>query len=273
MFRHFFTALAMLLLLSGLSGCAPSQRQVSMERDLAEMKRRLASVEKRTIGMGDEFTTGMEDRLSELKRRQAETQAGLDGLRVEMHSLHGRMEDMASANQQFQEEVSLIREDLGLKVAAIEDRLNEIENTMENKGNGEPDKQETAEKTTADPSELYEKGRDLIREGDQFSEARQILQNFIDDHPDHPLAVNAAYWIGEAFYGEKKYENAILQFQDIIEDHSDHNKVPDALLKQGLAFRAMDDRDNARVILEKVVEDHSDSNAAGKAQKILGDLQ
>jgi len=264
--------LGLLLLLSALGACVPSQRQLSMERDLAEMKRRLAALEKRTIGMGDEFTSGMEDRLSELGRQQAETQAGLDGLRVEMHSLRGRMEDMASTSRQFQEEVSLIREDLGLKVAAIEDRLSELENKVEEKGNQEPEKQTPPEKDHADPSDLYEKGRDLIREGDRFGEARQILQEFIDNHPDHPLAVNAAYWIGEAFYGEKKYENAILQFQDIIEGHPDHNKVPDALLKQGLAFQAMDDRDNARVILEKVVEDHPDSNAAAKAEKILADL-
>lgn len=273
MFRHLSTILGFLLLLSVLSACVPSQRQLSMERDLSEMKRRLAAVEKQTIGMGDEFTSGMEDRLSELGRQQAETQAGLDGLRVEMHSLRGRMEDMASANRQFQEEVSLIREDLGLKVAAIEDRLSEIESNVKKRENQEPEKQTQQGNNPSDPSDLYEKGRDLIREGDQFGEARQILQEFIDDHPDHPLTVNAAYWIGEAFYGEKKYENAILQFQDIIEDHSEHNKVPDALLKQGLAFRAMGDRDNARVIFEKVVDDHSDSNAAKKAQKILGDLQ
>jgi hypothetical protein len=34
------------------------------------------------------------------------------------------------------------------------------------------------------------------------------------------------YWISEAWYGEKKYENAILQFQDVIQKYGDHPSPP-----------------------------------------------
>ncbi len=264
--------LAMLLLVSVMSACMPSQRQLAMERDMAEMKRRLAAVEKQTIGMGDDFTSAIEEQLSELSRRHAETQAGLDSLRVDMQSLRGRIEDMRAANSQFQEEMALIREDLSVKVAAIENRLAEIERSaLETESGGGQAQPEAPNGGTAtsDPVELYEQGRDLVREDERFTEARETLQKFIDAHPDHRLSVNAAYWIGEAYYGEEKYENAILQFQDIIQEHPDHNKVPAALLKQGLAFRALGDASNARVILEKVVADHPNSNAAGKAKDLL----
>ncbi|MEA3464421.1 MAG: tetratricopeptide repeat protein, partial [Thermodesulfobacteriota bacterium] len=80
---------------------------------------------------------------------------------------------------------------------------------------------------------------------------------------------NAMYWIGETYYGDKKYENAILQFQDVIQQHADHPKVPAALTKQGLAFYALGDVNNAQVILQKVITNYPETPEADKAQQRL----
>ena len=79
------------------------------------------------------------------------------------------------------------------------------------------------------------------------------------------------YWVGEAFFGEKKYENAILQFQEVVQNHRSHPKAAAALLKQGLAFRALGDDKNARVILQQVVERYPNSDEAKKAKERLGE--
>ena len=115
------------MLLGSAFGCAPVDRQKALEKDLAEMKLRLEQLETSTRGMGEAFTTGTEDRLAELGRLTAEARAGLNGLRVDMQSISGRLEDGLATNRQFQEDVSLMREDVGLKVTAIEDRLSILE--------------------------------------------------------------------------------------------------------------------------------------------------
>jgi len=79
------------------------------------------------------------------------------------------------------------------------------------------------------------------------------------------------YWIGEGWYGEKKYENAILQFQDVIQKYGEHPKVAAALLKQGLAFHALGDLKNARVILQKLVDTFPLSEEAKKAKEKLAE--
>ena len=100
---------------------------------------------------------------------------------------------------------------------------------------------------------------------------RQRPQEFLQRFPQHELAVNATYWIGEAWYGERKYENAILQFQDVIQKYGDHPKVASALLKQGLAFHALGDLKNARVILQKLVDTFPLSEEAKKGKERLAE--
>ncbi|RME41643.1 MAG: tol-pal system protein YbgF, partial [Deltaproteobacteria bacterium] len=119
------------------------------------------------------------------------------------------------------------------------------------------------------PESVYQKGLDLIRAGTDFAGGRAVMTDFLKRWPDHALAVNATYWIGEAWYGEKKYENAILQFQDVIEKFGDHPKVASALLKQGLAFRALGDAGNAKAIWGKLIERFPKSPEAAKAKELM----
>jgi tol-pal system protein YbgF len=97
------------------------------------------------------------------------------------------------------------------------------------------------------------------------------METFLKRYPGHELAVNATYWVGEAYFGEKKYENAILQFQEVVQKHGSHPKAAAALLKQGLAFKALGDDKNARVILRQVVERFPKTEEAKKASERLGE--
>jgi tol-pal system protein YbgF len=116
---------------------------------------------------------------------------------------------------------------------------------------------------------LYRDALELVQKDKEFGKAREKFTAFVDQYPQHALAVNAMYWIGETLYGDKKYENAILQFQDVIQMYPQHPKLPAALLKQGLAFYALGDNRNARIILEKVVDKYPESDEAQKAKERL----
>lgn len=250
-----------LVLLGAVTGCIPTQRELRMESDLQEMKRRLAELERSVVGLKDD-RQGRE-RLDQLTRQQADLQAGLDTLRVEFQSVNGRLEDMARGRTQIKEDLSLVRDDLALKVTAMEDRLARLAEQVK-----------TPPVTAAPPETpeaLYERGLELIQKKGDFAGGRQWLQEFLQRYPKHELAVNAMYWIGEGWYGEKKYENAILQFQDVIQKYGEHPKVAAALLKQGLAFHALGDLKNARVIMQKLLDNFPLSEEAKKAKEKLAE--
>lgn len=259
-------AIPFLLLAGSIAGCIPTQRQLRMEQDLEELKRRLAQSERSVATLRQDRTDKTSERLEVLAKQQADLQSALDTLRVDLQSTKGRMEDMTETSTRIREDLSLVQNDLGLKISALEDRLGKIEETLAKQPIPPP-----AEAPAETPEALYERGLELIQKEGAFDRGREQMEIFLKRFPGHELTVNAMYWIGESYYGEKKYESAILQFQEVVQKHGNHPKVASALLKQGLAFQALGDEKNARVILQQIVERFPKSEEAKKAKEKLSE--
>jgi tol-pal system protein YbgF len=262
--RLFFILLSLFL----LSGCVPpSQNQLRMEMDLAEMKRRLAQLEVQNVETSQSEIAGGDT----LQRQTAELLAGVDNLRVEFQSVNGRMDDLGHDNRALADELQLIKDDINLQLTSLTNRVAELEDQVANpktpvlQQKSPEQKQEPA--LTAD--QLYQNALDAIRNQKNFSAGRKMLEEFVNKYPKHELYVNALYWIGEAYYGEKQYESAILQFQDVISKYSSHPKAAAAMLKQALAFNALGDGENARTTMQKVIAEYPGSTQATAAKKYL----
>jgi tol-pal system protein YbgF len=232
-----------------------------MQRDLEEMKRRLAQLEIQKMETSQAAVAG-----SDTQQRQiAELLAGLDNLRVELQSINGRIDDLGQDNRALTDELQLIKDDMGLQLTSLENRLAKLEGSGAVETSGQP----VPKQPELTPEQLYQNALELIRNEKKFAEGRKQLEEFIKKYPKHDLYVNALYWIGEAYYGEKKYEMAILQFQDVISKYPKHPKAPAAMLKQALAFNALGDGDNARTTMQKLLEAYPDSAQATAAKKYL----
>lgn len=258
-----FTLILLSLLL--LVGCMPpSQNQLRMEMDLEEMKRRLSQLEVQKVETSQSEIAG-----GDVQQRQvAELLAGLDNLRVEFQSVNGRMDDLGQDNRALADELQLIKDDMGLQLTSLTNRVADLEQQVPSQGTmAQPPEQQREPELTAE--QLYQNGLDLIRNQKNFAAGRKQLKSFVNKYPEHDLYVNALYWMGEAFYGEKQYELAILQFQDVISMYSSHPKAAAAMLKQALAFNALGDGENARTTMQKLIEEYPDSTQVTAAKKYL----
>ncbi len=256
-----------------LTGCMPpSQNQLRMEMDLEEMKRRLGQLE---IQQAETKSSGSASGDSQL-RQVAELMAGLDNLRVEFQSINGRLDDIGRENQQLVDEVQLIKEDIGLQLGSLSGRIDQLDqrtDTLAEKAAARavpasPAPPE-ADKPALTPEQTYQQALDLIRKESRFVEGREQLEQFVKTYPHHDLVVNALYWSGEALYGEKKYELAILQLQDVISKYADHPKAAAAMFKQALAFNALGDPQNARTTMQKLIEEYPGADQVENAKKFL----
>src|SRR5690606_34317546 len=88
------------------------------------------------------------------------------------------------------------------------------------------------------------------------------LRGFLATHPRHDYADNAQYWLGEAYYAQNDYRQALGEFRIVIETYPRGNKVPDALLKVGYCYQALGQTDKARAVLEQVVNLYPKSEPA-----------
>lgn len=260
--RLLLTLLGLLLLV----GCMPTESQLRMEKNLEVMKRRLNQLEvQKADAAGSRFADG-----DALQRQVAELQAGLDNLRVEFQSVNGRLDDLGRDNQQLSDELQLAKDDMGLQFNSLAARVDALEQRPVVQAPAPRPETPAAAKPTQETAEqLYQRALDKIRKDNAYVEGQKLLETFIKKYPQHDLYVNALYWIGDALYGEKKYELAILQFQDVISKYSKHPKAAAAMLKQALAFNALGDRKNARTTMQKLIDEYPDSPQVESAKRFL----
>ena len=119
-----------------------------------------------------------------------------------------------------------------------------------------------------DASAEYRAAVDLLKAG-KIEDAISALRAFLVHFPHHDYADNAQYWLGEAFYAQKDYTHALVEFRATIETYPRGNKVPDALLKVGYCYQALGQADKSRAVLEQVVNLYPKSEPATLAAKRL----
>lgn len=265
-----------------LSSCVVTQQDLQMQRDLLEMKRRLGEAERAVKELQDDTSGGVRAHVETLAGNQADFQAELDGLRVDLQSMQGRTGDQERINDELRQDLTLLRDELSLQVADHEQRLAKLDAGMAAASAAPPAVSPSPTPAVAPPvattpagesaPELYDRALKKIREEQDFNSGRELMEAFLKRYPEHDLAVNAAYWIGETYYAEKNYEQAILQFEEIIQKYGDHPKVASAMLKQALAFESTGDQATAKLLLQRVIERYPLSDEAGKAKQKLQTL-
>lgn len=92
-----------------------------------------------------------------------------------------------------------------------------------------------------------------------FEPASQQFMTFLQKYPDHVLAGNAKYWLGETFYVSGDYERAARIFAEGYKEYPQSSKTADNLLKLALSLAAMDNKTDACIALSQLQNDFSAS--------------
>lgn len=95
-----------------------------------------------------------------------------------------------------------------------------------------------------------------------------IMSELLASEPNHVLADNAQYWIGESYYGLKQYQKALIEFQKVF-SYEATDKYDDAQLMIGLCYVRMGQRDQARQAFQEFLNTYAGSEYTGVAQRYL----
>lgn len=101
------------------------------------------------------------------------------------------------------------------------------------------------------PDEQYAAAFGLLRSGD-YAAAASGMEQFVKNNPDHELAGNAVYWLGETYYVRKDYAKAATYFLDGFQKYPQSRKGPDNLLKLGMTLAALEHKKEACQALMQV---------------------
>ena len=123
----------------------------------------------------------------------------------------------------------------------------------------------------ADPAEErveYENAFNALREG-HHADSIAAFKRYLKAYPQGRFAHNAQYWMGEANYVTRNFDQALRDFQAVLDNYPNSNKIPDASLKLGYTHYELKDFAKARTSLAAVVKQFPTSKAASLAEKRL----
>jgi tol-pal system protein YbgF len=116
--------------------------------------------------------------------------------------------------------------------------------------------------------DIYLDAYQALKEG-RTGEARGKFKSLLNDYSENEYSDNARFWIGESYYKDGSYEDAILAYEELFKKNADSDKVPGAMLKQGLAFYALKEKKTGQLILEKLIEKFPDSEQQLILEKLI----
>ena len=259
-------------LLCSATGCATRGDLQSLESSTNDARRRIVRLEKEMVGVrqmaNDEIQIslqGLHKEMDTIRKGEADLQASQDTIRVDMREMSGKADDLKILVQKSMEDGKFQKEESDRRLAALEDRLAKLEKKL-------GDQQASASTpSNATPEGIYESGLAAFKAG-EMQKARDLFTRLVEQKPGHALIPNCRYWIGETYYNEKNFEQAILAFQEVIKNYPKSDKAPAALLKQGMSFKNIGDKKSARYVLNKLKDDYPQSDEAKKVKSLLKEL-
>ncbi len=108
---------------------------------------------------------------------------------------------------------------------------------------------------------IYSQAYDALKAG-SYSIAITGFKDFLTTYPTSPLAENAQYWLGEAYYVNHDYDAAAGAFRTVLKKWPESRKAPDALLKLGYTQYAQKQYPAAKATLTEVTRKYPGTDTA-----------
>jgi tol-pal system protein YbgF len=195
----------------------------------------------------------------------------IDALQAELRTMRGEVEMLQNQSEGGKNQSRSLYGDLDKRIAALE-TLGGVGAPAGSPG-GMPGSGSALPTPAPGGGEQasYETAFNALKGGD-YPKAISGFRSFVATYPESTLASNAQYWLGEAYYVTREYQNAIAAFQKVTSDWPDSRKAPDALVKVGFTQSAMGRNGDARATLEDVVRRYPGTEAAQLATERLKKL-
>ncbi len=131
-----------------------------------------------------------------------------------------------------------------------------------------PVSQPASTTTQSEEKAAYQAAFDTLKEG-RYKKAKTELKTFLAKYPSGSFSGNAQYWLGEAHYVTRNFNQGIIEFEKVLKVYPGSNKVPDAMLKLGYTFYELKQFAQAKATLQLLRERFPKATAARLAAKRL----
>jgi tol-pal system protein YbgF len=254
------------------AGCVSTQDIEGLHNQIADVQRQVGEMQTQAPSKQDvgNLETQMGKRMEALLKTEADMQVKLQSLSSHIDELQARLEETNNRLAQLSQQIATTNQELrNARTAppATAEPPADGAVVAPPPGVGVP----ARPVSTADPKALYDASyNDYLKAS--YDLAMRGFQEYVDEFPDTDLTDNATYWMGECYYRQRKFRQAISQFDQVLNRYPRSDKTASALLKKGYAFLELGERTQGVALLRQVVRQHGTSDEANLARQRLREL-
>jgi tol-pal system protein YbgF len=156
-------------------------------------------------------------------------------------------------------------------VAVNTSQTNTAGNTVNQRNQGSVGIVTPTQVAAVDPVQLqaeYQQAFNLLRQS-RYDQAIRAFQQFLALHPNDRYSDNAQYWLAEAYYVKREFEQALIEYNNVISNFPQSQKVNDALLKIGFTQYELGDMTAARESLQELIDKQPGATVTRLAEERL----
>ena len=123
----------------------------------------------------------------------------------------------------------------------------------------------------SDPAQAraaYQRALDLLKQS-QYDQSIEALRKFLLAHPRTEYADNAQYWLGEAYYANRQFGQALIEYNALLQRYPDSQKFSHAKLKLAYCYHELGQPGQAKQQLEELVQAYPGTTVAHLARDRL----
>jgi tol-pal system protein YbgF len=233
--------------------CASLGAQAALFED-DEARRAILDLRQRVEALRQQAEQRQNEENAQLRRSLLELQTQIEQMRGDLQRMTGQNEQLTRAVTEMQQ-----------RQGEIDDRLKK----------SEPSKVSVdGREFSADPREKadFEAALGIFR-GGQFAQAQTAFAEFVKRYPQSGYNASALFWLGNAQYATRNYNEAIANFRSMLSLAPDHAKAPEAVLSIANCQIELKDTRAARRTLEDLTKAYPQSEAAQAGRERLSRLR
>jgi TolA-binding protein len=241
------------LAIVAIGGCFSSDEGEALQRDVAELKKKLAAESGNAEQARQELQKVLEQATALLTRNSADVGAQVERIQTATAKLQGQIEEL---NKSI--------EDLKQKLNQLQAKVDVNTEATQAAGN--------TQAVMPDKDTLYASGRQKTAAGEHV-EGRKLLRQFLNSFGGDPRAATAQRLLGDSYYAEQKFAPAIVEYRKVLEQHKTNGReVAEALYKVGMSFYQLKFCGDAKDFLQQFTSRfrrHKQATAARRVLKLI----
>jgi len=233
--------------------CVSMGSQAALFED-DEARKAILDLRQRVEAMRQQTDQRLTDENGQLRRSLLDLQNQIEQMRGDLARMTGQNEQLTRTLSEMQSRQS-----------TIDDKLKQ----------NEPSKVTVdGREFNADPKEKadFEAALGIFRAG-QFAQSQTAFAEFVKRYPQSGYNASALFWLGNAQYATRNYNEAIANFRSMLSLAPDHAKAPEAVLSIANCQIELKDTRSARRTLEDLAKAYPQSEAAQAGRERLSRLR